>query len=177
MSTKSVETILSRAMNDATFAEELSASPSKALAGYDLTTEETSQITSMSRVEFAALATEQRKSFGVIIHDRTSVEIGNHNQSALKVRKALTANHNQSTLKVRKGYSTQHNQSTLKVRKGLPYNHNQYVLKVRKAIAPNHNQSIVKVRKGSELNHNQSVLKVRKGLATGNHNATVSKPK
>jgi len=153
MSTKSVETILSRAMSDAAFAEELFASPSKALAGYDLTAEEIAQITSMSRAEFAALATEERKSFGLTIHDRTGFEVLNHNQSTLKVRKAIGGyrlNHNQSALKVRKGFQVNHNQSALKVRKGFQVNHNQSALKVRKAI-------------GSRfLNHNESALKVRK---------------
>jgi len=82
-----IDIILSRAMSDAVFTEELFANPSKALAGYDLTAEETVQITSMSRAEFAALATEERKSFGLMIHERTGVEILNHNETTLKVRK------------------------------------------------------------------------------------------
>jgi len=66
-----LETVLSRAMSDAAFAEQLFADAEKALAGYDLTTDEVVQIKSMSRTEFQATATEERKSFFVIIGNNT----------------------------------------------------------------------------------------------------------
>ncbi len=65
MSEQTVETILTRAMNDAAFAESLFADPGAALAGFDLTAEELTGITSMSRAEFgqlAAVSPEERKS-------------------------------------------------------------------------------------------------------------------
>ena len=57
-----LETILSRAMSDPEFAEQLFNNPGEALAGYDLTAEEHKQLKNMSRAEFEVLATEQRNS-------------------------------------------------------------------------------------------------------------------
>jgi len=79
-----IETILFRAMSEPTFAEQLMSSPEKALAGYNLSVEEVAKFKSMSRADFAALAPEERKSFGIKVHDGPDV---NHNQSALSVRK------------------------------------------------------------------------------------------
>jgi acetyl-CoA acetyltransferase len=70
MSAKSVESILSRAMSDANFAELLLSNPDQALAGYDLIAEETAKFRGMSRADFAkwaAASPEERKSFGVIV--------------------------------------------------------------------------------------------------------------
>ena len=76
-----LETVLSRAMSEPAFAEQLFADAEKALAGYDLTAEEKDQLKGMSRTDFAAFSSaspEERKSFGYF----------NHNQSALKVRRS-----------------------------------------------------------------------------------------
>ena len=75
MSAKTVETILSRAISEAAFAERLFADPGGALAGYDLTAEEISQLKEMSHAKFTAQQTEDRKSFGLSL---------NHNETALR---------------------------------------------------------------------------------------------
>ncbi|MCK6568857.1 MAG: hypothetical protein DCC59_10670 [Chloroflexi bacterium] len=67
MSQQTVESILTRAMSDAVFADSLFANPEKALTGFDLTAEEVASLKGMSRAEFdkAAKGTpEERKSFG-----------------------------------------------------------------------------------------------------------------
>jgi len=101
-----LEAVLSRAMNDAEFAEALFTNAEKALAEYDLTAEEKDQLKSMSRTDFDAFSSaspEERKSFGW----------SNHNQSALKVAKGGGTNHNQATLKVRKGFVGNHSETVL----------------------------------------------------------------
>ena len=85
MSAKSVETILSRAMSDAKFADSLFASPEQAFADYDLTTEERAALKGISRADveaFAKASPEERKSFGVVIPGRGGWD-GNHNQTIL----------------------------------------------------------------------------------------------
>ena len=80
MSATSVETILSRAMSDAKFADSLFANPEQSLAGYDLTLEETTSLKAMTRADidaFARASPEERKSMGIQ---------NNHNESALHVR-------------------------------------------------------------------------------------------
>ena len=60
-----IETILSRAMSDAAFAEQLFADTEKALAGYNLTTAEIAKLKGMSHGDLnsmTALAPEERKS-------------------------------------------------------------------------------------------------------------------
>lgn len=67
MSSHSVETVLSRAMSDNTFAELLLANPDQALAEYDLTPEELDVLKQISRADvdaFAKASPEERKSFG-----------------------------------------------------------------------------------------------------------------
>ena len=59
-----LETILSRAMNDAEFAELLFTDLNKAVAEYDLPAEEYAKLKSLSRTEFASSVIEQRKSMG-----------------------------------------------------------------------------------------------------------------
>jgi hypothetical protein len=59
-----IETILSRAMNDAEFAELLFTDPDKAVAEYDLSAEEYAKLKSLSRTAFDSSAIEQRKSMG-----------------------------------------------------------------------------------------------------------------
>jgi hypothetical protein len=77
MSTKAVETILTRAMSDPAFAELLFTKADKALAGYDLTAVEIANLKSMPRQAFDKAASgtpEERKSFGVQInHNETSL--------------------------------------------------------------------------------------------------------
>jgi hypothetical protein len=80
MSAESVETILSRAMSDAKFAESLFANPEPTLAGYDLTTEEAAAFKSIDRADveaFEKASPEERKSFGWG---------ANHNETALHIR-------------------------------------------------------------------------------------------
>ena len=77
MSANSVESILSRAMSDAAFAELLFSGPDEALAGYDLTREEIANLKSMPRPAFErafAGSPEERKSFGIQL---------NHNEGEL----------------------------------------------------------------------------------------------
>ena len=57
-----IETILTRAMSDPEFAEQLFNNPEEALASYDLTAEEYAQLQKMSQTEFTALVAEDRKS-------------------------------------------------------------------------------------------------------------------
>ena len=81
MSAQSVETILSRAMSDAKFADSLFTSPEKAFADYDLTTEEATALKGMTRADvdaFANSSPEERKSMGKDL---------NHNETALHIRK------------------------------------------------------------------------------------------
>ena len=68
MSAQSVENILSRAMSDAKFADSLFANLEQALAGFELTAEETSKFKGLSRAEFDSLMSspEERKSFSLI---------------------------------------------------------------------------------------------------------------
>jgi acetyl-CoA acetyltransferase len=80
MSAQTVESILSRAMSDASFAEALLANPEQALAGFDLTAEELANVKGMSRAdfnEFAAASPEVRKSMG---------NNWNHNETMLTIR-------------------------------------------------------------------------------------------
>ena len=114
MYTKSVQTILSRAMNEPEFADELFANPRKALSAYHLTSDEIILFEGMSRAEFKAMAAEERKSFGIKVHD--APDGVNHNQSALKVSKGTKINHNQSALKIVKGLKNNHNQYALKAK-------------------------------------------------------------
>jgi hypothetical protein len=69
MSAQIVETILSRAMSDAKFANSLFANPDQALVGFELTSEEVANFKSLSRAEFDAMTAaspEERKSFSII---------------------------------------------------------------------------------------------------------------
>ena len=71
----SLEIILTRMMNDTTFADAVFTDASKALAEYKLSNEELAKFKAMSRAEFEALSTDDRKSFGW----------GNHNQTFLSI--------------------------------------------------------------------------------------------
>jgi hypothetical protein len=67
-----IETILSRAMSDPVFAEALFADPEKALAEYELPADVLARFKSMSRAEFEALGTEERKSMATLIGQITT---------------------------------------------------------------------------------------------------------
>ena len=56
MSAKSVEAVLSRAMNDVEFAVQLFEHPDQALSDYDLTVEELAKFERLSRADFEAFA-------------------------------------------------------------------------------------------------------------------------
>ena len=79
MSAQSVESVLSKAMSDAKFADALFANPEKALAGFDLTKEEIASFKELSRDDLGKMA-------GVTLEERVSMGWGNHNQSALNVK-------------------------------------------------------------------------------------------
>ena len=61
-----IETILSRAMNESEFAEQLFTDPEMALADYELTVDEMTLLIKMSHTQFDALSPEERKSFVVV---------------------------------------------------------------------------------------------------------------
>lgn len=67
-----LETILTRAMNDASFADALMADPEKATAEYDLSPEELASLKSMSRIEVdeksSSASPEERKSFAMMAY-------------------------------------------------------------------------------------------------------------
>ena len=52
MSPKGIESVLSRAMSETEFANQLFSDAEQALAGFDLTADEVTQLKSMSRAEF-----------------------------------------------------------------------------------------------------------------------------
>jgi hypothetical protein len=87
MSAATVETILSRAISDSAFADQLFANPNQALAGFELTTEEVAAFKGMARADFETLlaSPEERKSF--LSYNMTgNPGIGkNHNQTVLSV--------------------------------------------------------------------------------------------
>ena len=62
-----IETILSRAMSEPDFAQQLFADADQALIGYDLTAEELIQVKSISHTKFSAMALEERKSFATTV--------------------------------------------------------------------------------------------------------------
>jgi len=84
MSAQSVETILSRAMSDSAFADQLFANADAALASYELTSEERTSLKSMSRAEldkFAAAGPEERRSFSIAFHSGTLFHESTHPSS------------------------------------------------------------------------------------------------
>lgn len=81
MSAQSVESILTKAMSDAQFADELFADPEKALAGYDLTAEEKAKFQGLTRAQFEGMSPEDRKSF-VMAWERAGGG-NNHNENLL----------------------------------------------------------------------------------------------
>ena len=58
-----LETILSRAMSDRQFAEQLFTNPEKVLAEYHLSEEEVGMLKGLSRAQFESMTPEERKSF------------------------------------------------------------------------------------------------------------------
>jgi len=76
-----IESILSRAMNDTAFAEQLFSNPEKVWTEYDLSDEEITKIKGISRAQFDAIAMdpEIRKSFSlagqtVLVRFRTGTD-------------------------------------------------------------------------------------------------------
>ena len=56
MSTKTIESILDRAMNDVNFAAEMLLHPQETLASYDLTSEEIQRFESLAMADFQAFS-------------------------------------------------------------------------------------------------------------------------
>ena len=81
-----LETILTRAMIDPDFAEQLFTDTNKALAAYNLSAREIAQIKAMPRAEFIAHAVEARKSFAMFARTDGTGSGTNHNQSVLKIK-------------------------------------------------------------------------------------------
>jgi len=75
MSTKGIETILTKAIEDPKFADALFADPEKALAGFDLTAEEIAKFKDFSRAQFDEIALGNRKAFSVIINEIVTVVV------------------------------------------------------------------------------------------------------
>jgi hypothetical protein len=75
MSTEAVESVLSRAMSDAAFADTLFANAEKALSGFDLTGEEVEKFKGLSRADFDTLmaSPEERKSFSYVDAPKTKI--------------------------------------------------------------------------------------------------------
>jgi hypothetical protein len=69
-----LETILTRAMSDPTFADLLFADVEKALSEYELTADEIATLKSMSRAEFETLDAENRRSMSVSAAKKTTTE-------------------------------------------------------------------------------------------------------
>jgi hypothetical protein len=71
MSTEGIEAVLSRAMSDSAFADQLFANPEQALSGFELTTEELAKIKKISLADFdryTKASPEERKSMQKIFH-------------------------------------------------------------------------------------------------------------
>ena len=64
-----IETVLTRMMNEPAFADAVFTDAAAALADYQLSAEELANIKAMSRAGFENMTPEDRKSFGVIIWD------------------------------------------------------------------------------------------------------------
>ena len=77
----STETILTRMMTDAKFAEAVFADAAKALAEYNLSAEDLAKFKGLTRAQFEGLSTEDRKSFGV----NGDPETRNHNETLLNM--------------------------------------------------------------------------------------------
>ena len=79
----SVETILSRMISDSAFAEAVFADAEKALAEYNLSAEEIAKFKKLTHAHFSTMTPEERKSFGVVVHERNGLKSENHNETAL----------------------------------------------------------------------------------------------
>jgi len=79
MSAESVETIISRAMSEPSFADLLFSEPDQAIAGYDLTAEEVANLRALPRADFDVLAgagPDERRSFGSALNiSETSMHV------------------------------------------------------------------------------------------------------
>ncbi len=83
-----LETILNRAMSDRAFADAIFADPDKALAEYNLPPEELAKFEAMSRAEFEALDTEERRSMSVMPRGAKTGS-GKVHMSDLNINKSL----------------------------------------------------------------------------------------
>ena len=76
MSQQTVESVLTRAMSDASFAEAVFADAEKALAEYTLSAEELAKFKALTRAQFDGMSAEDRKSFvipGPILQHNESI--------------------------------------------------------------------------------------------------------
>jgi len=62
-----IETILSRMMNDAAFADSVFATAEKALAEYSLSADEFAKFKDLSKAQFEGMSPEDRKSFTLVL--------------------------------------------------------------------------------------------------------------
>ena len=70
MSQQIVESVLTRMMTDAAFADSVFADANKALVEYNLSAEDLDKFKGLSRAEFDAMSADDRKSFGGITWGR-----------------------------------------------------------------------------------------------------------
>jgi len=83
MSAKTIESILDRAMSDASFAAQMLLHPRETLASYDLSSDEIQRFESLSKADFQAFSQaspDERKSFGFL-------RLLNHNETVLKIHR------------------------------------------------------------------------------------------
>ena len=80
------ETILTRMMNDTTFADSVFNDAVKALAEYSLSVEDVAKFKGLTHAEYDALVSnpEERKSFGILVDERGPRDGTNHNETLLK---------------------------------------------------------------------------------------------
>ena len=82
----STEIILTRMMSDPAFAESVFSDAAKALAEYNLSAEDLAKFQKLTRAQFTSMAPEERKSFGIMVDERTGGRPGggtNHNETLL----------------------------------------------------------------------------------------------
>ncbi len=80
----STETILSRMMSDAKFAEAVFTDAAQALAEYNLPAEELAKFQTLTRAHFEGMNAEERKSFLVDWGGRSAASL-NHNETTLTI--------------------------------------------------------------------------------------------
>jgi len=70
----STETILTRMMNDPEFAEAVFANAGKALAEYNLPSEDIAKFKSLTKTQFEGMSSDERKSFGLPYNHNETVQ-------------------------------------------------------------------------------------------------------